>query len=69
MRYIIRIAETARLDDKNNLIKYEILSIVVQRILGILEEKIYNHNGNLEIKVDEKVLLSHVAIICNQMIH
>ena len=53
MRYAMRMDPTARLEDHKNLLKYEILSVVVRRIVGILEPKIRNHNNNQEIKVDE----------------
>lgn len=46
MRYIIRMDLTSRIEDKKNILKYEILSIVVQRIVGILEKKIVNENQN-----------------------
>ena len=46
MRYIVRMDLTARIEDKRNILKYEILSIVVQRIVGILEKKIINENQN-----------------------
>lgn len=68
MRYAMRMDPTARIEDTNNLLKYEIMSIVVRRIVGILEPKIRNVNNNLEVEVDEKIVLCHVAIMCNQMI-
>ena len=68
MRYVMRMDPTARLEDMKNLLKYEILSIVVRRIVGILEVKIRNVNNNQEIAVDEQIVLCHVAIMCNTMI-
>ena len=46
MRYIIRVDTTKRLEDQTNLIKYEILSIVIKHILGLLKAKIKNENHN-----------------------
>ena len=47
MRYIIRVGPVKRLEDQENLLKYEILSIVVKRILGLLKDKIKNVNNNM----------------------
>ena len=47
MRYIIRVGPVKRLEDQENLLKYEILSVVVKRILGLLKDKIKNVNNNM----------------------
>ena len=44
MRYITRVNSVKRLEDSKNLIKYEVVSIVIKRILGILRDKIKNEN-------------------------
>lgn len=65
MRYALRMDPTARLEDKKNVLKYEIMCIVVRRIVGILKIKIRNENGNQQIEVNEQIALCHVAIMCN----
>ena len=51
--YITRVNTTKRLEDSKNLVKYEILSIVIKRILGLLKEKIKNENHNQELTEDD----------------
>ena len=68
MRYVVRVDTTTRLEDIDNIGKYEILSIVIQRILGLLKYKLKNENQNQELSVDDQILLCHVAILCNQLI-
>ena len=68
MRYITRVELTSRLEDKKNLIKYEIISIVIRRILGSLKSKIKNENNNQELSDDDQNLLSHLVTICNQLV-
>lgn len=46
MRYAIRVDSTDRLEQNSNIYKYDILSIVISRILGLLEPKIKNENQN-----------------------
>ena len=46
MRYIIRIDSLTRHEKKENVVKYEVLAIVVNRILSILQAKIKNENNN-----------------------
>ena len=53
MRYITRVNTTKRLEDSKNMIKYEILSIVIKRILGLLKAKIKNENNNMELTEDD----------------
>jgi len=53
MRYITRVDSTNRLEAESNLIKYEIISIVIKRILGLLREKIKNENNNMELTDDD----------------
>ena len=68
MRYITRVNTTKRLEDPKNMIKYEILSIVIKRILGLLKAKIKNENNNMELTEDDQNLLCHLAVICNQLV-
>ena len=68
MRYIIRVDTSKRLEIPENLIKYEIISIVIKRILGLLREKIKNENNNMELTADDQNLLCHLATICNQLV-
>lgn len=65
MRYITRVPPTVRLEKEENLLKYEVLSIVIKRILGLLCEKIKNENHNKELNLDDKNLLCHLSIICS----
>ena len=51
--YITRVNTTKRLEDQKNLVKYEILSIVIKRVLGVLKEKIKNENHNQELSEDD----------------
>ena len=51
--YITKVNTTKRLEDSKNLVKYEILSIVIKRILGLLKEKIKNENHNQELTEDD----------------
>ena len=44
MRYITRVNSSKRLEDSKNLIKYEVVSIVIMRVLGLLRDKIKNEN-------------------------
>jgi hypothetical protein len=67
MRYIIRLEYTTRFEEKGNVMKYEMLAIVIQRILSILQAKIKNENDNQKLEVDDKMLLSHLAMICNEI--
>ena len=53
MRYVLRMEPAARLEDKKNVLKYEIVCIVVRRIVGLLKVKIQNTNGNQKIEVNE----------------
>ena len=53
MRYITLVKTTNRLEDSKNLIKYEIISIVIKRILGLLKYKIKNENKNQELSDDD----------------
>lgn len=69
MRYITRVLPTKRLEEEENLIKYEILSIVIKRILGLLKDKIKNVNHNKELTLDDKNLLSHLSKICSQLVN
>ena len=48
---------TARLEDKANLVKYEILSLVIRRIMGLLKEKIKNTNDNQELDDNDENLI------------
>ena len=50
------------------MVKYEILSVVIKRILGLLKEKIKNENHNQELTEDDQNLLCRLAVICNQMV-
>ena len=68
MRYITRVGSTKRLEHEDNLLKYEILSIVIKRILGLLKEKIKNENHNKELNLDDKNLLCRLAVISTQMV-
>ena len=68
MRYITRVETTKRLENAKNLVKYEILSIVITRILGLLKAKIKNENQNQELSDDDINLLCHLAVICNQLV-
>ena len=68
MRYVVRVDMTTRIEKQANITKYEILSIVVQRILGLLQTPIRNINQNHELKLEERIVLCHVAIICHQMV-
>jgi len=63
MRYIIRVGPTKRLEEQDNLLKYEILSIVVKRVLGLLKAKIKNVNNNMVLTMSDKNLLTHLAVI------
>jgi len=65
MRYITRVMPTKRLEEEENLIKYEILSIVIKRILGLLKDKIKNVNHNKELTLDDKNILCHLSVICS----
>ena len=42
MRYVIRVDTTDRLEENENIYKYDVLSLVISRILGLLEPKIKN---------------------------
>lgn len=68
MRYIIRVEPTKRLEEQDNLLKYEILSIVIKRILGLLKEKIKNVNNNLMLEMSDRNLLTHLAVVSYQMV-
>lgn len=70
MRYVIKVDTTTRLEDHSDdsLQKYEMISIVIQRILGLLEEKIKNSNQNKQLEIDDIIALNHVAVVCNQMV-
>jgi len=63
MRYIIRVGPTKRLEEQDNLLKYEILSVVVKRVLGLLKAKIKNVNNNMVLTMSDKNLLTHLAVI------
>ena len=65
MRYITRVNTTKRLEDSAHLLRYEIMSIVIKRILGLLKSKIKNENNNQELTDDDQNLLSHPAVISN----
>ena len=68
MHYITRVHSSERLEVQDNLIKYEIISIVIKRILGLLREKIKNENNNMELTADDQNLLCHLAVICHQLV-
>ena len=68
VRYVMRLDTTAGREDKKHILKYEILSITIQRILGILEDKLKDLNANKELTVDEQILLCHVATTCNVLV-
>ena len=68
MRYIIRVGPNKRLEDQENLLKYEILSIVIKRILGLLKEKIKNVNNNMTLTMSDKNLLTHLSVMSYQMV-
>ena len=51
--YITRVSTTKRLEEQKNLVKYETLSIVIKRVLGVLKEKIKNENHNQELSEDD----------------
>lgn len=68
MRYIIRVGPTKRLEEQDNMLKYEILSIVVKRVLGLLKSKIKNLNNNMMLSMSDKNLLTHLAVVSYQMI-
>lgn len=53
MRYITRVNSSKRLEDSKNLIKYEVVSIVIMRVLGLLRDKIKNENQNMELNEDD----------------
>ena len=42
MQYIMRVDISSRLEDRSKIKKYEILSIVIKRILGVLKSKVRN---------------------------
>lgn len=67
MRYIIRLDYTVRFEKKENVMKYEVLATVIQRILSILQAKIKNENDNQKLEVNDKMLLSHLAMICSEI--
>jgi len=67
MRYIVRVGPTKRLEDQENLLKYEILSVVVKRVLGLLKSKIKNVNNNMVLTMSDKNLLTHLAVVSYQM--
>ena len=50
------------------MLKYEILSIVVKRVLGLLKSKIKNLNNNMMLSMSDKNLLTHLAVVSYQMI-
>ena len=68
MRYIIRVGPVKRLEDQENLLKYEILSVVVKRILGLLKDKIKNVNNNMVLEQSDKNLLTQLAVVSYQMV-
>ena len=50
------------------MLKYEILSIVVKRILGLLKDKIKNVNNNMVLEQSDKNLLTQLAVVSYQMV-
>lgn len=65
MRYVFRMDTTLRLEDNDRIYKYEVLSIVIRRILGLMERKIVNENGNDALSNNEILLLCHLMGICH----
>ena len=61
MRYLIRLPRTARFEKKKSILKYEILAIVIKRIMIRLRSKIKNENDNQNLEIQEKMLLSRLA--------
>ena len=57
MRYIMRMEPTERLETASNLTKYEIISIVIRRILGLLKEDI----KSMKLAENDQQLLSHLS--------
>ena len=57
MRYIMRLEPTERLETASNLTKYEIVSIVIRRILGLLKEGI----KNMKLEEKDQQLLTHLS--------
>ena len=49
MRYVFKMDFTVRFEDENRMFKYEVLSIVIHRIMGLLEDKVLNEYGNKEL--------------------
>ena len=68
MRYVFRLDTTCRLENNDNIYKYEVISIVFCRILSLLEKKIKNENQNLTLNEKEIVLLCHLSAMCNQLV-
>ena len=67
MHYVTRVSSRERFEKPAQLKKYEILSIVVRRILGILEVKIRNTNENLRLRLEEPILLCHRVSLCQSL--
>ena len=67
MRYIIRLPRTQRFEKKKNTLKYEVLAVVIKRILSKLQPKIKNENDNQTLEIQDKMLLSRLAQICNEI--
>ena len=67
MRYVTRVDLNTRLEslDKENIEKYEVLSIVLHRLLAHLSSKIRNINDNYFFELNDLVLLCHLAILCS----
>ena len=61
MRYVIRVDSDQRLESTSNLKKYEVISIVIKRILGLLQNGI----KNLELVEDDTNLLVHLVAMCH----
>lgn len=68
MRYIIRLEPSQRLEDKDNLTKYEILSIVCKRVLGSMKEKIKDFEGHKGMSLVERNLLTHLSIMVYHLV-
>ena len=61
MRYVIKVDSDQRLESSSNLKKYEVISIVIKRILGLLKNGI----KNLELVEDDTNLLVHLVAMCH----
>lgn len=66
-KYVIRMPMSAGYEKKENLIKYEIFSLVVERLLLMLKSKITSASENLVLTTVDKMTIALLSSIVYEM--